>query len=82
MIGYSSGLKSITERLTSTNWINREQSELNNTEISATLWRNGRRQKKCSAICPNNARELLSVLRYVLKRSKHCLRHPFNYCET
>jgi len=59
MIGYSSGLKSITVRLNIIIWISRERSELNNTGRATALWQDGRRQKKYSAIYLSNARELL-----------------------
>ncbi|HGH5998446.1 TPA: hypothetical protein ACJI8Q_003607, partial [Morganella morganii] len=39
-------------------------------------WLEGRRQKKGSAM------ELLMCFRFVLKRSKRCLLHPFNYCKS
>jgi len=51
------------------------------TVMSATQCLDGRRRKNLSAVCPRNAGELLWVFKYALKRSKLCLRHPFNYRE-
>ena len=51
------------------------------TGISATRYLDGRRRKNLSAVCPRIAGELLWFFKYALKRSKPCLRHPFNYRE-
>lgn len=51
------------------------------TGMSATQCPDGRRQKNLSAVCPRNAGALLWVFKYALRRSKQCLRHPFNYRE-
>jgi len=57
--------------------MSRERSELNDTEKTATHWLDGRRQKKGAASCSSKARELLRCFRFILKRSKRGLRHPF-----
>jgi len=56
---FPSSLLSIAHRpLFSPYWIDCERSELNGTKLTATELFKGRRQKKCSTICPSNAREL------------------------
>jgi len=51
-------------------WIDCERSELNHTELTATGLFNGRRQKKCSAICPSYARELLKCLKVYFEKEQ------------
>ncbi|HEM7134703.1 TPA: hypothetical protein U2I51_004227 [Providencia rettgeri] len=51
-------------------WIGRERSELNNTKFTATELFNGRRQKKCSAIRPSNARELLKCFKVCFEKEQ------------
>jgi len=50
--------------------MSRERSELNDTGRATAQWQDGRRQKKCSAVCPSKARELLKCLKVFFEKEQ------------